>query len=197
MIVASKLIVDDYKDNVPIGLYTIPVKRWKILTAKFLTILTSAIVVALSMLVLSIVFGWLFFGWDSLGVPYLLWTDSGIVSIPIIVAGLFFSLLNIFSLIFCTSLVILLGLVLKNSLISSVVSVSFYFVGTFLSLTIMDKYGWLKWLPFANMDFRYYFDNSFSFPNFMSPMFSFFVLMIYLIPILIFSYVIHSKQDIK
>jgi ABC-2 type transport system permease protein len=191
--------VDEYRDKTSIGLYTIPVKRWKILLTKLLVTISSSVIIAVTIFLLSIFVGWLVFGFDDFSTPHLMYSNGRVISTHVLSTGVMMLLCNTLSIGFACVLCILIGLLLKNSLVGAIFGLVIYFFGSLISVLVMgmDKsYEWIKYLPFLNMNFGYYFDNTFRLPSVMSIEFSAVMLVCYTIPIVVACFVINKFQRI-
>jgi ABC-2 type transport system permease protein len=196
LIAVAKVTVDEFRENTAIGLYTMPMKRWKIFLIKFAVIISSALVVSALILLCSIIVGWSFFGFDNFSTPYLLYKNGQIIVRNVLLQGCTVFLYNSLAVAFCSILAIFIGLIFKDSLISALFGIAFYFLGSLVAIKFVQDYDWVKYLPFLNMNFGYYFDGNFMLPSSMSSEFSAVVLLSYTVPISVVCFFVNKRQSI-
>lgn len=194
IIVASRVITDEYSKKTINGLLTIPLSRWKILAVKYAVIFVFALLTSLGMLIISVLIGWICFGWDPFTTPYVALSNGEVIIMPLLLRGLLQVCYNTLAVLFCSSVAVLLGVVTKNGITSCVAGIGIYLLNYVAALFISDA-AWLRYTPFTNVDFSGYILGTAAVGT--SPEFSALVLLAYMLPIVIAAFVIFQRQDIK
>lgn len=195
IMVASKMITEEYNKNTVNVLVTLPVKRWKVFTVKYLSILTFAVIACVFTLLMTILIGWIFFGFDTFSVPYVLFRQGSYLVMPAPVLGLVMMLHGMTAIIFCLSLVVFSAVLFKNGIMSCMLGIGIYLIGFYITTSIGDNSAWLAYTPFANMEFSIYIFSEHP-AYFMTPLFSSLILLGYSVPFIAASYLIFNRQDI-
>gem|GEM_PF-2212616 len=195
MVVASRLISDETSKSKSSNLMTLPVKRWKILTAKMIIILMTALIAGLIMFLSSIFVGWAFFGFDSFSTPFVSYMGGELQVMNILLRSLYQLFFNFLALAFCSILVVFLGIILKNGTLASIISIGSYLLG---SIVVFSFYtlSWIRFLPFPNLNFHLYLVDAGMPIADMTPTFSALILIAYKIPMLVATFWVFQKQDI-
>lgn len=194
IIVATKIVTDEYSNKAIYNLLTQPASRNKILLAKIITMIGAIVVSMLMMFILSILIGYLFFGFDSFAVPYLSVVNGEVVSTNILVRALYQLFYNIFALFACAALAIMLSILFKNAIISLVMAEGVYVFGSVIVFQLRSV-NVLKYTIFPHLNMQYYLENAMPFN--MSPSFSTITLLIYTAIFFAVSFIVFNRRDEK
>ena len=129
-----------------------PNKRWKILTAKILSILFYIIVITLVMAILTIILGNIFF--DTQAETYLFVKDGNVVELgnAVYLISLYFAkLIPVF--IFAL-FALMLSVLTRNTAVAVSFSVAIY-IGNTIAMAIINQFitkDWIRFVPFNNLN---------------------------------------------
>ena len=129
-----------------------PNKRWKILTAKILSILFYIIVITLIMAILTIILGNIFF--DTQAETYLFVKDGNVVELgnAVYLISLYFAkLIPVF--IFAL-FALMLSVLTRNTAVAVSFSVAIY-IGNTIAMAIINQFitkDWIRFVPFNNLN---------------------------------------------
>ena len=142
-----------------------PNKRWKILTAKILSIVFYLVVITLTMSILSIVCANVFF--DTEGYNYIFVKNGSVEKIEntLFTIGYYFA--KLVPVIIFAIFALMLSVITRNTSVSLGLSIATY-MGNSVAMLIINTYikkDWIKFIPFNNLDIA-----SKIFPNFTSMM---------------------------
>lgn len=147
-----------------------PVRRWKIFTAKLLSLFTTGVIGFVMLCIFSNVGAAVFLGTDAM-VPYVYVSGGVIHSMPYWL----YDLLNLFienisTIVYCT-FAFMLSIITRNTALSVGVSIATLFT-TSGATQLLDNLPfphqlWMDFLPFMNFDLA---DNLFPFSSFMEPL---------------------------
>lgn len=182
-----------------------PNKRWKILTAKILSLIFYVIVITLIISILNVVLGNIFF--EEKGNPYLFVKNGEVSVIPNLVFMIEMYLAKMIPVIIFALFAIMLSVLTRNTAASISFSLAMY-LGNGIIMSIINMYikkDWIRYVPFNNLNiFEKIFVNyqsplsmaGSSFANSTSLMFSLGVLGVCAILMLVTMYDSFNKRDI-
>ena len=133
-----------------------PVKRWKIFTAKVLSLLSMSIAAVIFLYFLSMAVRGFLFGFLS-GEPYVYAVNGQAGELNYYIFMLGYLLADFIDIIVYMALAMMLSVITRNTALSVGVSVGVYFVGSFVvqALAVLDLMGqrgeWVKFIPFSNL----------------------------------------------
>jgi len=184
----AAMSISDIGTVVAVGVYTLPLKRWKILLTKILNLVFVAVVVrSFAFLASSAV----------IAVAY----NNELETFTIQQFGneALQAVLNCFVLVFFVLFVVLIGLATKNGAVGVIFPVVFYLAGFIMLGAVEPKPLWLNLLPFVNFHFLYYFieGGDIMFSSYMTPLYSFLIILGYIILLAAASFLINSRQNIR
>jgi ABC-2 type transport system permease protein len=194
VIVVSKIITDEYKYSTLNILITVPCKRYKILLSKILAMITICISIILSLYLMSIIVGALFFDAGELSSVVVTYSNNVLHVRSVIIESLLNNFYNVFTLIGCASLTLMLSIVLKSGIISTCAGICVYLLGSRLTIALKEL-PWIKYTLFANMQFQMYVSGVDLFDG-VTPTFSIVVLMLYSLLFLMISFIVFEKRNV-
>ena len=142
-----------------------PNKRWKILTAKILSLLFYLVVITLIMALLTLVCGKIFFTTE--GNTYLFVKDGVVQKIGNTAFIIEYYFAKIIPIIIFALFALMLSVVTRNTSVAIALSIATY-MGNGIMMLIINTYikkDWIKFIPFNNLDIA-----SKIFTNFTNPM---------------------------
>jgi len=157
IILAGKIVTDEFGSGALSNLLALPCRRWKILLSKIIAIIVSCIGLIILLYLVSALMGWLFFGFDGFNKSVISCVRGKIIVRSVLAQSIVLNLYNVLTLLACGSLTLVLSLLLKNGIVSTCSSVLLYFLGTQITFALKD-YSWIKYTLFANINFQIYLD---------------------------------------
>lgn len=129
-----------------------PNKRWKILTAKILSILFYIIVITLVMSVLTVILGNIFF--DTQAETYIFVKDGNVVELgnTIYLISLYFA--KLIPVIIFALFALMLSVLTRNTAVAVSFSVAIY-IGNSIAMAIINQFikkDWIRFVPFNNLN---------------------------------------------
>ncbi len=150
IVISGKVITDEYKEGTMALLLTVPCKRSQILLSKILALLIICTAIILCFFVFSVLIGGIFFGFSGIA-NRVVTCENGVVSChSTLVQVMIKNIHNFFALLSCSSFTMMLATVFKSGIISTSASVSLYFAGAQLTVSLYNM-KWMKYSLFANM----------------------------------------------
>lgn len=194
VVIVSKIITDEYKYSTLNILITVPCKRYKVLLSKILAMITICIGIILSLYLISIIIGGLFFGFGDLTSDVVTCRNNVLYVRNVILESLLNNFYNVFTLIGCASLTLMLSIVFKSGIISTCAGICVYLLGSQLTIAFREL-PWIKYTIFANMQFQMYVNGIELFDG-ITPKFSIIVLMLYSLLFLMISFIVFEKRNV-
>ncbi|MDR0750982.1 MAG: ABC transporter permease [Christensenellaceae bacterium] len=194
IVIATKIITDEYKNKAVNNLLTVPASRNKILFSKILTIMFTMIVAMILFFLMSIIIGWIFFGFDNFSAPFLAVMNGEVVATNIILRAFEQLFLNIFALLACSSLAILLSIIFKSNTVSIVATEGIYALGSVVVFSFR-QIAWFKYTIFPHFNIQYYVQGLMPFN--ITPIFSIIVLLIYSLMFFMSSFFVFNLKDVR
>lgn len=193
VIVSAGIVASEFSQGTIKMLLTRPVKRWKILMSKFITVNLFCLALLLINYLIFIAFSFILF--KSSGGHYLIWSGGQVVEQSIWARGLYMLLLSFGSIFITSTFAFTIGTVFRSSSMAIGLSIFIYFTGSTIVM-LLSKYEITKYILFTHMDLTQFESGYMIFEDITMP-FSLAVLSIYLILFLAISYLTFSKRDIK
>ena len=129
-----------------------PNKRWKILTAKILSLLFYLIIISLIMSILSIILANVFF--NTSGYEYLFMKDGNVQKIGNTLFTIEYYFVKLIPVIIFAILALMFSTITRNTSLSIGLSLATY-MGNSIVMVIIDSYikkDWVKLIPFNNLN---------------------------------------------
>lgn len=194
VVVAAGIVASEFSQGTIKMLLTRPVKRWKILTSKLLTVGIFAIVLSIIMLIFGVIGAYIFF--DSVPGTNLEVLNGQIVEVSFwgrlfLLIGL--SLINVFVI---GALAFMIGSVFRSSSLAIGISIFLMFMGAQITYMLSMRFEFPKYILFANTDLTQYIGNARPMIEGLTMSFSITVILIYVILFLAISYWSFTKRDV-
>ena len=194
IVISSSMIIDEYKGPIK-NLLTTPNSRIKILLSKILTIFLLLMFVLVYILILQLLFGYIFFKFDSLKIPVVIYNFKikNIITINVF-NYLLILLINKLPLFLITIMILIfLGIKKKSSSLTSIITLVNYIVIT--PIVINSNIKLLNYFINKHWDLSIYLYGRVVEDNTLN--FSIFMCIIYFILLFIASIIIFDSKDIK
>lgn len=172
-----------------------PVSRTKILYSKYVSTLIYALLLLVTLLVVSFVLGGLVFGFSGVEQPFLYVDQSGDLQQMNMASKVLmtFGLQAVTSLIIVT-IAFMISASFRSSSLAISLSIFVMFAGT-LVVQILARYEWVKYILFANIDLSMYFTGMPVIEG-MTLTFSIIVLAVYFVAMHAIAWLMFTKRDV-
>jgi len=129
-----------------------PVKRWKIFTAKVMSLLTVGFIALIALFLFGTLAQGLFFGFSS--TPYVYASHGVAAAIPNLLYQFLSLLVSYIDIIIYMSFAFMLSVLTRNTAVAVGLSIATYFGGSIVMtfMMILPSYEWLKFIPFVNLN---------------------------------------------
>lgn len=192
VIVAAGIVASEFSQGTIKMLLSRPVKRWKILTSKYVTVILFGIVLMLIGFGVSVISAYVIY--PSGGGQELLWNGKEVVEASVWGRGLYMLLLSFANVFVTGTFAFMIGSVFRSSSLAIGLSLFSYFTGSTVVM-LLSKYEVVKYIVFTHMDLTIY-ESNFRIVEGITMGFSLVVLAVYLIVFLVISYATFTKRDI-
>lgn len=193
VVVAAGIVATEFSQGTIKMLLTRPVKRWKILTSKLITVGIFAIALTVVLLVVGVISGYIFF--DSIPGLDLEVVNGQIVDVSfwgriLLLTGL--SLINVFVI---ATLAFMIGSVFRSSSLAIGISIFLMFMGVQITY-MLARFEFVKYILFANTNLSQYIGNNQPMIEGLTMPFSIVVILVYVMVFLVISYWSFMKRDV-
>src|SRR5699024_1756436 len=155
IIVAAGMIANEFRWGTIKLLLIRPISRSVILLSKYIAVLLFAFFTAIFVMVMSLIVGAVFFGFDSFN-PYVVISQGDgfayVSQIAEIFAGYCYQLVN---LVMMVTFAFMISAIFRNSAMAIGVAIFLMFTGTSI-VGLFSEYNWSKYILFANTDLSQY-----------------------------------------
>lgn len=152
MILAGGAVSQEMSSGSIKSLIISPAKRWKIFTAKVLSLLTMGITATVVLYIFSMVTNGLLFGFGS-GLSYVYATNGITHEFNFYLYELFYVFIDFVGVIVYMMFALMLSVITRNTAVAVGISIALFFTGSTASAIISQlvKGEWLKFIPFNNL----------------------------------------------
>lgn len=192
VVVAAGIVASEFSHGTIKMLLTRPVKRWKILTSKYVTVLLFGLLLMLIGFATTILSAYIFF--PSGGGQALTVSGGNVVETSAWGHGLYMLLLSFGNVIITATFAFMIGSVFRSSGMAIGLSLFIYFSGNVI-VVLLSRFEIVKYLLFTHMDLTVY-ESDFVINDAVTLPFSLAVLAVYLVVFLFVSYSVFTKRDI-
>ncbi|MBB4824605.1 ABC-2 type transport system permease protein [Sporosarcina luteola] len=193
VIVAAGIVAAEFSQGTIKMLLTRPVKRWKILTSKFITVNLFGILLMLIGYIVYVALAFILF--KSGEGQYLVWNGKEVVEGSIWGRSFYIMLLSFGSVFVTTAFAFTVGSVFRSSSLAIGLSLFIYFMGSTVTM-LLARYEVAKYILFTHMDLTQY-ETGYQVVAGISLPFSLAVLAVYVVVFLVISYTTFVKRDVK
>lgn len=192
VIAAAGIVAVEFSQGTIKMLLARPVKRWKILTSKFVAVNLFGVLLMVTGYVLTIVCAYLLF--DTGAGKALEWNGRDVVEVSIWGKGLYLLLLSFGNVFIISVFAFMIGCVFRSSSLAIGLSLFIYFSGSMV-VAMLSKYEIAKYLLFTHMDLTQ-FDTGMMLVEDLTMPFSLAVVSVYMLVFLFISYGTFIKRDV-
>lgn len=192
IVVAAGIVSSEFSTGTIKMLLTRPVKRWKILTSKLATVILFGIFMSAITLALSVITGFVFFGWDD--GSYLQVASGKVVEASIWSYSLYMYLLSFSDILMTALLAFMLGAVFRSSSLAVGLTLFLSLAGGVIVL-FLSKYEIVKYLVITHSDLTQY-ETGDIYVEGITMSFSLAVLAVYIVVFTIISFLSFVKRDV-
>ena len=195
IIIAAGIVASEFNWGTIKLLLIRPIKRWKILAAKYITVLLFGFLMILILFAYSGFLGALLFGMPESSVPYLNYYEGEITEQGMLLHLLIYYGLHSISTFILATMAFMISAVFRNSSLAIGLSVFLLFMGGQVTALIAMKYSWAKYILFANTNLLQYFEGAPMVDGMTLP-FSVIMLVIYFLVFLLLAHFVFKKRDV-
>jgi len=194
IVIAAGIVASEFSTGTIKLLLIRPVRRGKILLAKFITTMMFALFMLVLLLGFSYMIGLAFFGNASSDLPYLTYTGGQVVEQHMV--GHIISLIGFRSIeiIMMATVAFMISTIFRSSSLAIGFSIFLMFTGPQI-VQLLSQYDWVRFVLFANTNLMQYVDGT-PVVEGMTMTFSIVVLLIYFFVFLLSSWVIFKQRDV-
>ncbi|GKV64044.1 MULTISPECIES: ABC transporter permease [unclassified Sporosarcina] len=192
VIVAAGIVASEFSQGTIKMLLTRPVKRWKIMTSKYVTVLLFGILLMFIGFAVTVICAYILF--PAGAGQELKWDGNAVVSVSVWGHGLYMLVLAFVNVIITATFAFMIGSVFRSNGMAIGLSLFIFFTGNMVVL-LLSQYEIVKYLLFTHMDLTMYESGSVFVDGITMP-FSLAVLTVYLVIFLLISYTVFTKRDI-
>ena len=193
VIVAAGIVASEFSQGTIKMLLSRPVKRWKVLTAKFITVnLFSVFLIFIGYLV-TVAFAYLLY--QTGDGQLLAWDGKEIVEVSILGKSLYMLVLSFGSVFVTSTFAFMIGTVFRSSSMAIGLALFLYFTGTSIVM-LLERFEFAKYLVFTHMDLTQ-FETGLKLIDDVTMPFSLAVLSVYIVLFLVISYCTFIKRDVE
>lgn len=192
VIVAAGIVAAEFSQGTIKMLLTRPVKRWKVLTSKYIIILLFAVLLSVIMLISTALAGLIFFG--SGDGTLLVWNGTEVAEASFWMEALKLAALKFSSLWMISTFAFMLGTVFRSSSLAIGLSIFLMFTGV-QAVFLLQDYEIVKYYLFTHTDLTQFYTGNFMVPGITMTM-SLIVLAVYFLVFMVISYWTFEKRDI-
>ena len=157
IIIGATMMASEYSSGTIKLLLISPHKRWKLFTAKMVSLFLIGIVMLVLLFISALVSGGILFGFTGAG-PYLSYENGAVQETPYAVMALFRYLLACPELLVMTALAVMLAVIMRRSAVAIGVGTALLFGGSMISMILtMLPYDFKRFILFLNTDLSVYF----------------------------------------
>jgi ABC-2 type transport system permease protein len=152
IIACSALVAGEFSENTMKMMIPRPYKRWQLLTAKLISILSYAVVLTAVLFISSIVATAIFFGTKGIGAYVLLWMGGKVIYLPGLVSTLITTGFDLLEVIVYIILAFTLATIFRSTALATGASIFLMFAGSF-TIYIAYNFSWGKFILFCDTGF--------------------------------------------
>lgn len=192
VIVAGGIVAAEFSQGTIKMLLTRPVKRWKILSSKYIATMLYALLLAIVLFIVTALAGLIFYGISD--GTYLVWNGSDVVEGSFWLEGLQLAALSFASVWIIGTFAFMLGTVFRSSSLAIGLSIFLMFTGI-QAVFLLADYEIVKYYLFTHTDLTQYYTGFMPVEDITMTL-SVIVLLVYFLIFMAISYLTFGKRDI-
>ena len=194
IIMGGRIVANEFSEGTIKLLLIRPSKRWKILVAKYISVMGYTLLMLLVLLIVSFLVGGILFSFKGASLPFLINSNGSITEVNMVAHILQVCGLGSINLVMMVTLAFMISTIARNSGMAIGVGVFLLTAGNIITM-LLSSYNWSKYILFANTDLNQYIDGK-PIVEGMTMTFSIIVLIVYFVIFNVISYVGFTKRDI-
>ncbi|MGP4075358.1 ABC transporter permease [Halobacillus sp. K22] len=194
IVIAAGIVASEFSTGTIKLLLIRPVRRGKILLAKFITTMMFALLMLVLLFGFSYIFGLTFFGLSASELPYLSFTDGQVVEQHMVAHIISLIGFRSIEIIMMATVAFMISTIFRSSSLAIGFSIFLMFTGPQI-VQLLSQYDWVRFVLFANTNLMQYIDGT-PVVEGMTMTFSIIVLLIYFLVFTISSWVIFKQRDV-
>ncbi|RDI44101.1 ABC transporter permease [Falsibacillus pallidus] len=194
IIVSAGIVASEFNWGTIKLLLIRPIRRWKILLSKYLTIILFGLFLLSLLFVFSGLLGTVLFGTGE-GSAYLAYSSGEVVEQSMLLHLIKSYLFSSVDLLMLATMAFMISAVFRNSSLAIGISIFLLFSGELVTSLVAAKFDWAKYILFANTNLMAYFDGR-PVVEGMTLGFSVAVLIVYFIIFQALAFTVFSKRDV-
>lgn len=192
IIIASGIVSAEFAQGTIKMLLSRPVKRWKILTSKYITVLLYSLLATAILFIVTYITATLLFP-KAEGSTISFYTTEISLS-AVLGKSLYMLFLGWINTVVVVTLAFMIGTIFRSTSLAIGISIFLYFTGNAIVLFLI-KYDFVKYVLFANSNLTQY-ETGYTMIEGLTMPFSVIVIIVYMIIFLAFSYFTFIKRDV-
>ncbi|MBU8879507.1 ABC transporter permease [Bacillus sp. FJAT-29790] len=160
IIIAAGIVASEFNWGTIKLLLIRPIKRGKILAAKYITVILFGLLILFILFAYSSLLGAILFGTPESAAPYLNYYNGQITEQPMLVHLVIVYCLKSINMIMLATMAFMISAAFRNSSLAIGLSLFLMFMGGQVTRLISMKYEWAKYILFANTDLLQYFEGT-------------------------------------
>lgn len=158
IIIAAGIVASEFSWGTIKLLLIRPIKRGKILVAKYMTVLIFGAMLLTILFVFSAIVGTIMFGTPETSVPHLVYMNNQVIEQPMGVYLFILYGLKSIGMIMLATMAFMISAAFRNNSLAIGLSLFLLLMGGSITELIALKFDWAKYILFANTDLMQYFD---------------------------------------
>lgn len=192
VIVAGGIVAAEFSQGTIKMLLTRPVKRWKILSSKFITTMLYALLLAVVLFIVTALSGLIFYGVSD--GTFLVWNGSEVVEGSFWLEGLRLAALSFVNVLMIGTFAFMLGTAFRSSSLAIGLSIFLLFTGV-QAVFLLANYEIVKYYLFTHTDLTQYYTGFMPVEDITMTL-SVIVLSVYFVVFMAISYLTFGKRDV-
>lgn len=194
IIISAGIVAGEFTTGTIKLLLIRPLKRWKVLLSKYITVLIFTFGGLLILFGASFLVGGLFYNFSGANYPYLGYIHGTVIELNMV--GHIFTTYTYacVDLLMMVTFAFMISTVFRNNALAVGMSIFLLFTGNVL-VSLLSKYSWVKYVLFANTDLSQYAKGA-PLVEGMTMKFSLIVLSVYFVGFIAISWIFFSRSDI-
>ncbi len=195
IIIAAGIVASEFGWGTIKLLLIRPIKRYKILLSKYLTVVLFDLFMLAILFVSAAILGFSLFGTGDGHNVHLAYSNGSVVEQNMLLYLINTYLLSSIDVIMVTTMAFMISAVFRNSSLAVGLSIFLLLMGGTVTSLIASRYDWAKYILFANTDLTQYFDGVPLVPG-MTAGFSIIMLLLYFFVFHLLAFGFFTKKDV-
>ena len=194
IIISASIVAGEFTTGTIKLLLIRPLKRWKVLLSKYITVLCFAFGGLITLFMASFLMGGIFYSFSGTTQPYLDYIKGNVIEINMVghIATTYaYACVNLLMMV---TFAFMISTVFRNNSLAVGISLFLMFTGNAL-VGFLSKYSWVKYVLFANTNLMVYTDGA-PVVKGMTMTFSLLILAAYFIIFNVISWLVFNKRDV-